>query len=78
MQGIGDVSAVSARPDSLGNIAPGAAFADSQVDRHAAIRLGSPPPAYRVTRSGQLLVQFVVDTVGHVDLTTFRVLSSTE
>jgi TonB family protein len=78
MQGIGDVSAASARPDSLGNIAPGAAFADSQVDRQAAIRLGSPPPAYRVTRSGQLLVQFVVDTVGHVDPTTFRVLSSTD
>lgn len=57
-------------------------YFENQVERAAALRPGSRAPRYPpLLRSanveGEVLVQFVVDTLGRVDSTTFHVLKST-
>ena len=57
-------------------------YFDFQVEHQAGIALGSVPPAYpeplrSANVQGEVLAQFVIDTLGLVDLPTFRVLKST-
>ena len=64
---------------------PGAGYRtylENQVDRAASPRPGNRPPKYppllhSAKVEGDVLVQFVVDTLGRVDSTTFHVLKST-
>ena len=56
-------------------------FLESQVERPVAVLPGTPGPSYpEMLRSagieGQVLAQFVVDSTGRVDLSTFSVLDS--
>ena len=53
-----------------------------QVEKPAIAEAGNPPPRYPETMrsqriSGEVLVQFVVDTTGRADLRTFKILRST-
>ncbi len=57
-------------------------YFDFQVERPAVPRPGNPSPKYpamlhSANVEGAVLVQFVVDTLGRVDSTTFHVLKST-
>jgi TonB family protein len=64
---------------------PGAGYDtyfENQVERPAVLRPGSPSPKFPPLLhsgaiEGDVLVQFVVDTLGRVDSTTFHVLKST-
>jgi protein TonB len=58
-------------------------FFDFQVEKQVAPAPGSAQPTYpeplRVARvAGEVLAQFAVDTMGVVDLETFKVLASTD
>jgi protein TonB len=57
-------------------------YFEFQVERQALPLAGNPAPVYPpMLRSanveGEVLAQFVVDTTGAVDMTTFRILKST-
>jgi protein TonB len=54
-----------------------------QVEKPVTARPGNPAPRYpdvlRMAKvEGQVLVQFVVDTMGHADTATFKILRSTD
>jgi TonB family protein len=58
-------------------------YFEFQVSKPVTIVPGNVPPTYpsslRDARiSGEVLAQFVVDTLGHADMSTFRVLKSTD
>jgi protein TonB len=68
----------SARSQSLEN----KVYFEFQVAKHVTVKAGNPPPRYpdmlRSTNiEGEVLAQFVVDTMGRADTTTFKVLRST-
>jgi TonB family protein len=57
-------------------------YLGEQVDRQASPRPGNSPPAYpdplrKAKVEGVVLAQFVVDTLGRADMSTFKVLKST-
>ena len=65
---------------------PGRPYSDVyfefQVAKHVAMLPGNPAPRYpdmlrAANVEGQVLAQFVVDTAGHADSSTFKVLRST-
>lgn len=60
----------------------GQPYFESQVEKAAMPRRGNPSPTYPSTLEssrieGTVLAQFVVDTLGRADMSTFRVLEST-
>lgn len=62
--------------------AEGQTYFEFQVEKQAQMSPGSPPPAYPAMLAsanveGEVLAQFVVDTSGRVDMSTFRVIRST-
>jgi periplasmic protein TonB len=63
-------------------VAPGQEYFEFQVERPTTPMPGNPAPRYPdMLRSahveGTVLAQFVVDTLGHADMSTFKVLKST-
>jgi protein TonB len=61
---------------------PPTVYFEFQVEKHVAAKPGNPAPKYpdmlrTANVEGQVLVQFVVDTTGHAEISTFRVLRST-
>lgn len=68
----------STPPGAVGN-GGGRTYVDSQVDKPAAPDRSNAPPEYpellrREGVEGTVMAQFVVDTTGRADVTTFRVL----
>jgi TonB family protein len=60
----------------------GAPYFEFQVEKPAIAKAGNPPPRYPEDMraqaiSGEVLVQFVVDTTGRADMRTFKVLTAT-
>lgn len=77
--GRGSMSETKAGPPASTNV--GDTFLDNQVEKQAAVIPGSLGPRYpEVLTSagieGQVLVEFVIDTTGRADMTTFKVLKS--
>jgi protein TonB len=75
-RGSSETKAGSPAPTNVGDT-----FLDNQVEKQAAVIPGSPAPRYpEVLTSagieGQVLVEFVIDTTGRADMTTFKVLKS--
>lgn len=65
-------------PDSTSRV-----YFDFQVSKPVTIVPGNVPPAYPSSlrdahTSGEVLAQFVVDTLGRADMSTFHVLKSTD
>ena len=59
----------------------GAPFVASQVDKPAVARDGNPPPRYpsmleHSQVEGEVIAQFVVDTTGRAEMSTFEILRS--
>lgn len=64
-----------------GVVVPDQTYFEFQVEKQVAPAPGNPPPRYPdMLRSanveGEVLVQFVVDTTGRVEMSTFKVLKS--
>lgn len=60
----------------------GQAYFEFQVEKPVALRPGNPHPAYPESmrtsaKDGKVTAQFVVDTTGKVDMSTFEVLAAT-
>ena len=56
-------------------------YFDFQVEKQAAAYPGNPHPAYpdmlqTAGIAGEVIAQFVIDTTGHVDMNTFKVIKS--
>lgn len=70
-------------PICLTQHSPGTTYFEFQVTKPVAIGPGNVPPTYPTSLreakiSGEVLAQFVVDTLGHADMGTFHVLKSTD
>ena len=71
----------SSETSTAAGLDTGAPYSAMQVEKPALPRFGNPSPRYpsmlessRV--EGAVLAQFVVDTLGHADMTTFKILDS--
>jgi protein TonB len=63
------------------NAAPTGAYFDFQVEKQASPYPGSPAPRYpdilqTAEITGEVIAQFVIDTSGHVEMNTFKVIKS--
>jgi protein TonB len=76
-------SAQAAQLASNGNAASGQAYFEFQVEKPVAARPGNPRAQYpddlrARARGGEVTCQFVVDTTGKVDMSTFEVVKASE
>jgi protein TonB len=76
-------SAQAAQLASTGNAANGQAYFEFQVEKPVSARPGNPHAQYpddlrARARGGEVTCQFVVDTAGKVDMTTFEVVKASE
>lgn len=60
---------------------PGGTFSSNQVEKQAAAIPGTPTPRYpevltSAGTEGQVFVEFVIDTTGRADMSTFKVLTA--
>ena len=76
-------SAQAAQLASSGGTAQGQAYFEFQVEKPVSARPGNPHAQYpddlrARARGGEVTCQFVVDTAGHVDMSTFEVVKASE
>lgn len=74
-------AAARSAPHAAAPVADRGAYLDFKVTKQARAYPGNPNPRYpdslqRAKVEGRLVVQFVIDTTGHAEMSTFKVMQS--